>query len=54
MSKNKTIVTSVAIKEEYLERMDKLKERCGLTKKYVINAALKEFLDAHESEYIEW
>ena len=54
MTENKTIVTSVAIKEEYLKKMDHLKDRCGLTKKYIINAALKEFIEAHESEFVEW
>ena len=54
VNSNKCTVTSVAIKDEYLQEMDDLKELCGLTKKYIINAALKEFLENHRDSFVEW
>ena len=54
MSNDKCTVTSVAIKDEYLDSMTNLKSQCGLTKKYIINAALKEFLEKYEDTFIKW
>lgn len=51
---NKCTITSVAIKDEYLKEMDDLKELCGITKKYIINAALREFLDKHRDSFVAW
>ena len=53
MSDNGTI-TSVKINNEYLEKMDTIKKKLGLPKKYIINEAIKEYFENHNFDTIEF
>lgn len=48
--KGKGQVTSVTINDEYMEEMDRLKNEHGLSKRYLINSALKEYFENHLDE----
>lgn len=47
------VITSVGIKDEYLQRMSEIKISLGIPKKRLINQAIKEFLENHDFESIE-
>lgn len=45
---NRKTVTSVAINDEYLEKMNKIKDTLGIPKNKMINQALKEYFTNHD------
>ena len=51
---DKGTITSVKINNDLLEKMDAIKEKLGLPKKYIINEAIKEYLENHNFETIEF
>ena len=51
---DKYVITSVGIKEEYLQKMSEIKVSLGLPKKRIINQAIKEYLENHDFEAIEF
>lgn len=46
----KKTVTSVAIRAEYLKKMDEIKEELGIPKNKIIDLALTEYFKNHDFE----